>query len=120
MLLFFSQIKTCCSYSFTTSALFSSSISIPAPDLRVPAVPEYGVPRDRICKRFANELWGKNNGQKYDSCGMMHWVTFEDVGDENAWADKDGTAKQQGNVNGVLPWGDVDGRSGECYLLLRD
>ena len=69
----------------------------------------------RICKRFADELWGKENGKKYDSCGMMHWVTGEDVSDDNAWADKDGTDKQQGNINGVLPWGDVDGRSGKYF-----
>ena len=34
---------------------------------------------------------------------MMHWVTGEDVSEENAWA-------QAGNYNGILPWGDVDGR----------
>lgn len=65
----------------------------------------------RICRRFADELWGKD-GSKYDSCGMMHWVTGEDVSEENAWADKDGGTAQAGNYNGILPWGDVDGRSG--------
>lgn len=70
----------------------------------------------RICRRFADELWGDDNGAKYDSCGMMHWVlNGETAADENAWSDQGHT----GNPNGIMPWGDVDGRSGEFSLNYR-
>ena len=77
----------------------------------------------RICESFADRLWD-GDVSKYDSCGMMGWVTGDPVGEENAWSDKKdengvvvlddiGNQQQNGNPNGVLPWGDVDGRTGE-------
>ena len=75
----------------------------------------------RICKTFANKLWGKD-GSKYDQCGMMIWNSHrEDIlGDDNAWSD-DKTA-QDGNPVGITPWGDVDGRNGKwsrnCSIVL--
>lgn len=72
----------------------------------------------RVCKDFAKVLWGTpkagdkaetNDGSKYDSCGMMMWVLggSDSVAAENAWSEPGA------NPNEVLPWGDVDGRSGD-------
>ena len=74
----------------------------------------------RICQKFANKLWGKD-GSKYDQCGMMTWVMHREdiVATENAWSDDDnGDGTQDGNPGGIVPWGDVDGRTGELLLLL--
>ena len=74
----------------------------------------------RICKTFADKLWGKD-GSKYDQCGMMTWVMHREdiVADENAWSDDDdGDGKQDGNPGEIVPWGDVDGRTGELFFFV--
>lgn len=72
----------------------------------------------RICKTFADKLWGID-GSKYDACGMMTWVMHRDdiVAPENAWSDDDdGDGTPDGNSEGIVPWGDVDGRTGDDPL----
>lgn len=62
----------------------------------------------RLCKSWVEKetgyggLWGKD-GSRYDSCGMMIWVLGPGDTNENPNA----------NPNEILPWGAVDGRSGD-------
>jgi hypothetical protein len=71
----------------------------------------------RICKTFADKLWGVD-GSKYDACGMMTWIQHDsdEVADANAWSDKDANGIKNGNPAGITPWGDVDGRTGTCLM----
>lgn len=54
----------------------------------------------RICKSFADDLWGKD-GSKYDGCGMMMWVA-DPVPEEDP-----------ANPNNWLSWGALEGKHGD-------
>lgn len=55
----------------------------------------------RICRSFATSLWG-DDGSHFDGCGM------------NVYS---GADEEDSNPNGIVPWGDVDGTTGDDPIL---
>jgi hypothetical protein len=54
----------------------------------------------RVCKSFADALWG-DDGSKYDGCGMMMWVADPVATEDPA------------NPNNWLSWGALEGKHGD-------